>query len=114
MNKLIFTILMFLVGGFFVYLVFGIPSLNFNGLDPTEMYQRIIQERDFAINQAIIRGDYKCCISPPCTMCYMEANQWNNYTSGTCACDDLIALGEKPCPQCVRGSCEGEGSTCSL
>jgi len=44
----------------------------------------------------------------------MEANQWNNFTAGTCACDDLIAQGKEPCPQCKRGLCEGEDSACSI
>ena len=105
---------MFSIGGLIGYSAFSIQNPDFSKLSPTEMYQRIIQERDFAIDQAIIDGDYKCCINPPCTMCYMEANQWNNYTSGTCACDDLIAMGKEPCPQCGRGLCEGEGSTCSV
>jgi len=39
-------------------------------------------------------------------MCYMEANQWNNFTPGTCACDDLIAQGKEPCPQCKAGLCQ--------
>ena len=69
------------------------------------MRQRIISQRDHAIQLAKERGEYKCCIEPPCTMCYMEANQWNNHTAGTCACDDLIAEGKEPCPQCARGLC---------
>lgn len=86
---------------------------DFKNLSPGEMYKRVIKERDYAISQAIARGDYKCCINPPCTMCYMEANQWNNFTAGTCACDDLIAQGKEPCPQCKKGLCKGEGSTCN-
>lgn len=57
------------------------------------------------IQKAVEAGDYRCCIEPPCTMCYLEANQWNNFTAGTCACDDLIAQGKEPCPQCKQGLC---------
>ncbi len=115
MYKFIPIILMFLVGGLISGFVFGIQSSDFEKLNAEEMHQRIIQERDFAINQAVDSGDYECCINPPCTMCYMEANQWNNYTPGTCACDDLIAQGKEPCPQCKKGSCGGsEGSTCDF
>ena len=39
-----------------------------------------------------------CCIGPPCTMCYMEANEWNNHTPGTCDCEGLIAQGKEVCP----------------
>ena len=78
----------------------------FETLNAQEMHKRIIKERDFAIQKAVEAGDYRCCIEPPCTMCYMEANQWNNFTAATCVCDDLIAQGKEPCPQCKRGLCE--------
>lgn len=77
------------------------------------MYKRIVKERDYAIGQALARGDYRCCINPPCTMCFMEANQWNNWKAGTCACDDLIAQGKEACPQCKRGL-DGEDSCGSV
>jgi len=42
----------------------------------------------------------------------MEANKWNNFQAGTCACDDLIAQGKEPCPQCKTGLCEvGESAS---
>ena len=78
-------------------------SDDFGSLDAEAMHARIIEERDFAIGQAVARGDYHCCINPPCTMCYMDANKWNNFTAGTCACDDLIVQGKEACPQCQRG-----------
>jgi hypothetical protein len=81
---------------------------SFESLAAEEMHEQIIAHRDIAIAKAKERGDYRCCIHPPCTMCYMEANQWNNQTPGTCACDDLIAAGKEPCPQCVHGLCESE------
>lgn len=87
----------------------------FESLGKGEMYKRIVAERDFAIQKAVEKGEYKCCISPPCTMCYMEANQWNNFKAGTCSCDDLIALGKDPCPQCERGLCEKDKKgTCKV
>lgn len=88
---------------------------SFSKLSSDEMYRRLISERNFAINKAVESGIYECCITPPCTMCYWEANPWNNQTAGTCACDDLIALGKEPCPQCVKGLCEksAEG-TCEV
>lgn len=86
---------------------------SFKNLDPQEMYKRIIQERDYAIAQAVARGEYRCCINPPCTMCYMEANEWNNHRPGTCACDDFIEQGKEPCPQCQRGLCDAKGSSCN-
>lgn len=102
------------MGGFAGYFVFNIQNPNFKDLAPGEMYERIIEQRDYAISQAVMRGDFRCCINPPCTMCYMEGNQWNNFTPGTCACDDLIAQGEEPCPQCERGLCEDSSSNCDF
>jgi hypothetical protein len=100
--KIKYFILLFLggIGGFYIF-----NSINpgFENLNTEEMHKRIIEERDIAIAKAVKRGDYRCCISPPCTMCYMEANKWNNFTAGTCACDDLEARGEEACPQCERG-----------
>lgn len=84
------------------------PEVPFEELTPEEMRVRIISERDHAIRQAEENGEYRCCIEPPCTMCYMEANPWNNFIAGTCACDDLIAKGKEPCPQCLNGMCENE------
>jgi len=78
---------------------------SFESLSPEEKYQRIISQRDQAIRQAVAAGDYNCCINPACTMCYMAANQWNNFKAGTCACDQLIAQGKDPCPQCKKGLC---------
>ena len=114
MKKFIFIILIFLLGSFGNYLFFSIQNPAFEKLSPEAMYQKIIKNRDFAISQAVARGDYKCCINPPCTMCYLEANQWNNFIAGTCACDDLIAKGEKPCPQCERGLIKDTGYSCEI
>jgi len=113
MKKAIVIIFLLLLGGLGGYLASRLqtPSVDFNKLSPDEGYQRIIKERDFAIQEAIKEGVYKCCIEPPCTMCYMEANEWNNYLVGTCACDELIAEGKEPCPQCERGLCLGQ-ETC--
>lgn len=114
MRKIISIISIFLLGGFISYLILGIQNPVFEKLSPSKMYERIIQERDYAINQAVARGDYRCCINPPCTMCYMEANQWNNFTAGTCACDDLIAQGKEPCPQCKKVVIKDTGSSCEF
>ncbi len=110
MKKIFITASLFLILGAAAGYLISFEIQNFKNLSPEEMYQRIISERDYAISQAIARGDYRCCINPPCTMCYMEANQWNNFTAGTCACDDLIAQGKEPCPQCKKGLCP----TCKL
>jgi len=106
MKKIFITASIFLIIGVALSYFASFGTQSFKNLSPEEMYQTIINERDYAIGEAIERGDYRCCINPPCTMCYLEANQWNNFTAGTCACDDLIAQGKEPCPQCQRGFCE--------
>ncbi len=78
-------------------------SAQFEDLSPKEMHEQIIDHRNFAIKKATASGIYNCCIGPSCTMCYMEANEWNNHTPGTCACEDLITQGKEVCPQCKRG-----------
>lgn len=86
----------------------------FSKLSPEEMHQQIISQRDFAIKEAIAHGDYNCCVEPVCTMCYMEANQWNHQTAGTCDCAGFIAQGEEPCPQCQRALTQTEEGSCTL
>lgn len=91
------------------YFVFSFENPDFSELNSAEMLKQVLTQRDYAIVKAVKEGNYRCCINPPCTMCYVEANQWNNGAPGTCACDDLIAQGKEPCPQCKRGL-DGKGS----
>jgi hypothetical protein len=108
MEKLFVIIFLVLIGGLGGFLFFQIQysSLSFADLNPEKKYQRIIEERDLAIQEAVENNIYQCCLEPPCTMCYLEANQWNNFQAGTCACDELIAEGKEPCPQCKKGLCQ--------
>lgn len=59
-----------------------------------------------AIDKAEENGDYKCCIEPACTMCYL--GHWK-FDVGTCFCDDMIKKGryEDVCPECNKGAEEG-------
>lgn len=108
-------IVFLLVGGLSSYWFFRTQAPpSFSELSSDEQLQRVIEERDFAIEKAIREGIYECCVEPPCTMCYLEANQWNNFQAGTCGCDKLIAEGKEPCPQCKKGLCEtAEEGTCA-
>lgn len=114
MQKIIIAILILFIGGSVGYFIFDTMHPEFDALSPEEMHERIIEERDYAIAKAVMAGDFKCCIHPPCTMCYMEANQWNNYKAGTCACDEFIARGEEPCPQCKNGLITDTGISCEF
>jgi len=114
-KRVLILLLPFLLIFLVANLLFGISKKqnSFSRLNPQEKQQRIVEERDLAISLAVEAGDYRCCINPPCTMCYMEANQWNNFEAGTCACDDLIAQGKEPCPQCQNGLCpKSEDGVC--
>ncbi|NQU82723.1 MAG: hypothetical protein HQ539_02120 [Parcubacteria group bacterium] len=114
---IIISIIIFcLFGGSIGYFISDSQNVDFAELSPEAMFEQITTQRAFAIEKAVERGDYRCCISPACTMCYTEANQWNNWTAGTCACDDLIVQGKEPCPQCKKGigdeaSCGGATTT---
>jgi hypothetical protein len=112
-NKLIILTVLILIGICTSFLILN--QRSFNSLNPQEKQQYIVSLRNKAIQEAVGRGDYRCCIKPPCTMCYMEANPWNNFTPGTCACDDLLAQGKEACPQCNAGLCEtGQEEVCKL
>jgi len=104
-NKILAGLLLLLMGTGVGFKLMQNKYPVFNNLSREEMLQHITEERSLAIRKAKNEGEYKCCIEPPCTMCFMEANKWNNFTPGTCACDDLIAEGKEPCPQCKRELC---------
>ncbi len=59
------------------------------------------------IKAKVAAGEYKCCISPPCDMCYLGHWIWEG---GSCYCDDMIAQGklDKVCPQCKTGIEKGQ------
>lgn len=66
----------------------------------------ILSELDETLRAATLSGEYKCCIDPPCKMCFLGNWIWDD---GTCDCDTMIANGEwdKVCPECVHGIEEG-------
>jgi len=66
---------------------------------------------DSIINQAQAKGEYRCCMNPPCELCVLKANPGNNYKAGTCACDDLISQGKAPCLECQK---DNDVSACKL
>lgn len=95
-----------------LFILFIIILLSINGckkqeLSLEERRDYVLSELNFAIEKAVDAGVYKCCIEPACTMCYLNGNKWNYGKAGTCACDEFIARGEEPCPQCKKGIEEG-------
>lgn len=79
-----------------------------------KIHDDVVTMRNYGIELAQANGEYKCCIDPVCTMCYMEGNKWNYNQPGKCFCDDFVARGEDPCPQCERGLWEDTGSSCEI
>ncbi len=93
-----------------ILLIFVFSLLIISGCkEPSleEKRENVLSELSLAIEDAEEAGVYKCCIKPACTMCYLSGNKWNYDKPGTCACDEFIAKGEEPCPQCARGIEEG-------
>ncbi len=81
---------------------------NYSKVQSFEQQRKsILEKRDELIAQKVKDGEYKCCIEPACTMCFMGNWLWDD---GICRCDDMIAAGEfdKVCPQCQRGIEEGQ------
>lgn len=97
-----------IIGIILSYISFSYTNKSQN-INSQSILDSAVKIREAGIKMAQAEGKYRCCIDPPCTMCYLEANQWNNYTIGTCACDDLIALGQEPCPQCKKSfTCDSQ------
>ena len=75
---------------------------------------RVLNDLSLAIEEAKAEGRYRCCIEPPCTMCYLGDWIWED---GSCYCDDMIMSGhtENVCPQCKNGGCESSsGESCEF
>jgi len=102
-DKIIFIILLI------VLLASILISTTFYNENFEERRARVLNELFRAIEEARAQGSYKCCIEPPCTMCYLGEWIWKN---GSCYCSYMIVNGEwdKVCPQCIKGI---ENSKCS-
>ena len=92
------------------FLIFSIAILLIAGvifIKSTEITTgRAIENLYKAIEKAEEKGDYRCCIDPPCTMCFL--GKWK-FEKGTCFCDDAIREGrtEDVCPECKKGLEQG-------
>ncbi len=98
----------FLFSLFFILIVNTIilikPSITGNIIKDqvSQDPEKVIENLYDAIEIAEEKGEYKCCIEPACTMCYL--GHWK-FEKGTCYCDDAIREGrdEDICPECVKG-----------
>ena len=102
------------------FLIFSIAILLIAGaifIKSTETSSdKAIENLYKAIEKAEEKGDYRCCIDPPCTMCFL--GKWK-FEKGTCLCDDAIREGrtEDVCPECKKGLEQGlckSSKTCEL
>lgn len=102
MNRLIFLI------GILIGVVSASLYPNFQSFEKRR--ERIIQNMESLIEEKTKSGEYKCCIEPPCNMCFLGEWLWDD---GICRCDDLIAKGnfEDVCPECKAGIKEGRCSS---
>lgn len=103
------------VGATFVF--FNLSSIT-GGAVHNDNPEEVITNLFGAIEVAKQNGDYRCCINPACTMCYL--GKWK-YEKGTCYCDDAIkeGKGEDVCPECKKGLDSGlcssvEGEDCEV
>ena len=77
--------------------------------------EKILSQLYSAIEKAKKEGKYKCCIQPPCTMCYL--GNWI-FEDGVCDCEEMIEKKDfgKVCPQCLEGikegKCKSKSGTC--
>jgi len=78
------------------------PNITGNITKDSENPEKVIENLYDAIEVAEEKGEYKCCIEPACTMCYL--GHWK-FEKGTCYCDDAILEGrfEDVCPECKSG-----------
>ena len=97
-------VFLFLFIGFFIGI--SVVSVYPNLQSFEKKRSNIINDMEMLIEQQTKEGNYRCCIEPACTMCFMGDWLWDD---GICRCDDMIANGEddKVCPQCKKGLEEG-------
>lgn len=99
-----------------IIIVFN-SSITFQKEDFEQKRVRVLNELSLAIEEAKAQGKYKCCIEPPCTMCYLGNWIWKD---GSCYCDDMIKENKLNfvCPECLRGikegRCESKIGSCQI
>lgn len=105
-KNIIIMILILLLGTSVGYFLISSRNSEFKVKSFKEKRNEILSEIDLTLKEATKSGKYKCCIEPPCKMCFLGNWIWKD---GTCDCDTLIAEGkmDKVCPECISGIKEG-------
>lgn len=99
-NWIIGIAVVLLLAVIFFNAVFSVNGLaNFKKESFDQKRARDLNELSLSIEEAAAQGKYNCCVTPPCTMCYLGNWIWKD---GICRCDEMVAKGEfdKVCPQC--------------
>jgi len=101
MKKIVSILILGIVIGIFITSIYP----NFQSY--SQRRAATISDIDSEIAKSVAEGNYRCCIAPACTMCYLGDWIWDD---GICRCDDMIAQGQddKVCPQCKKGLEEGK------
>ncbi|MFH1836389.1 MAG: hypothetical protein ABH851_09400 [Methanobacteriota archaeon] len=110
------TFLVLFVGTFFGIVVGGVLP-QYQSFEVRR--EKIISNMESTIAEKSEAGEYRCCITPACDMCFLGHWLWDD---GICRCDEMIAKGEfdKVCPQCQKaieeGACNSEqqSDTCPV
>lgn len=105
MKKLKFIILFLVIIVIVVGYVLTKDYLEAKSFD--EKKEDIVSEINNMLEEATLTGDYRCCIEPPCKMCFLGNWIWEN---GRCDCDTEMAQNnwDNVCPECKKGVEEGK------
>jgi len=88
----------------FIFLIIVINAIFL--INNNKSPEKVIENLYDAIESAEQKGEYKCCIEPACTMCYL--GHWK-FEKGSCHCDEAISEGrlDDVCPECKSGIKKG-------
>lgn len=101
--KLVFLISLIVL----VVLIVILNSITFQNENFEQKRRRILNEIFLSIEEAKNQGNYKCCIEPPCIMCFLGNWVWKD---GSCYCSDMLKENKLNlvCPECLDGIKEGK------
>jgi hypothetical protein len=102
MKKIFIFSIIFILGFVLSAGIYFLVFPPFDLLSLEKMPAKINNYLHLAIKKSEKAGIYNCCVDPPCTMCFLEGNTWNNPKAGRCNCAEFVRQGKEPCPQCKK------------
>ena len=115
--KVKLIIAMVLIGVFIGYFVAIQTKAGFKSKSFEQQREEILSEIGIAIEKAKEDNRYKCCVEPPCKMCFLGQWVWKD---GSCYCDDMIKKNKLNfvCLDCLsgieEGRCKSEIGSCQI